>query len=382
MIAIFSTASLLLLVVGYLLSIFENRYKRSVSVLLAFFLLFSSVLLLTFRGFGLDFGNYSNMYQAANFDVSIENLFSLRIEPGFALAMNVFRDAGLSFNFFYTVINTIALIMVFYAYGAEKFSVSLVVIFLIVFFFGYIDVTRAFFVSCGFILCLRFYTERKIFLFSVLILFLPLMHYSFFVFWILFFFLKIRFSCFRYILLILTSFFFGLMLRYIIEDLSYRNFEVGSLGFLKTGLMYLMKDNEGPEEGFLNVTHVVTWYFVLAFIPVISIVINFFAINKKLILSNKKIILIHRCSCWGTMFFVFFASAGSIVMANRLFYLLSLGLPLVIRALYTHRDIYCRDKVDGLKFQILVLVIAFGVIISFSYVVHAYVPGTLLYLGI
>lgn len=382
MYSVFAVLSLLLIVMGHLLSSFENQYKRSVSVSFALLLIFLSIILVAYRGFGLDFSNYKDMYQQGAPLISFAALLSQEIEPGFILLMESSKAVGISFNGFYALFTSAAIAMAFISYGRKSLSVSLVFTFLIIYFLGYIDVTRAFFVSCGFIFCLYLYTEKRYFLLLVLFLSLPLIHYSFFLCWLMFFLKGIKFSSSRYVLLLFLSVVFGSAFRLVIDGINYENIEMGFFGFIETGVRYLTTYGVGPEEGFLNLTHAVSWFFLSSFIPLCAIAFNFLSMRRANFDESYRLTLMHRYSCWATLFFVFFLSSGVLVMGNRFFYLFSLGLPLVVRAIYTYSGNGNKERIYQLKFQLSVWLISFGVFVSFLYVAKAHIPGAVLYLGI
>lgn len=380
--AIFAIFSAIFILFLYILSCFENVFSRPISKFFGLVGLSAGMVLLAFRGFGLDFFNYKEFYNGSINANTWGELFYQPFEPLFVALMLLFKHLNLGFEAFYLFLNLSAASMAFYAYGRKFFSATLVFLFFLFYFFGYMDVTRGFFVSCAFVFSVSLFFQKKYLIFVVIMVLAPFVHYSFLLCWVLFFLISFKMNLVRYLFLLFASLILGLLLHQFLTLIEYSHFKFESFKFLKEGLRYLTTKGATPDGGFISLTHAIAWYFLICFLPIFAIIINFLSFEKIKSYHDKTLMCLHTFSCWGSIFFVFFASLGPLLIANRLFYLLSLGLPVITYAMCLNAQVKPRIKIRYIEYQALVWFLFFGVFLSFLYTAKAHIPGSSLYLGI
>src|SRR5690554_1488053 len=164
----------------FLWSFFEKYVSKRVRLLFSLLLVFVAMFILSVRGFGLDFNNYKLFYDDVERVINFESWFSERIEPGYYVAMFLFKVAGLGFEVFYFAFNLIAVAILFYSYGISRFNGRLLFIVFALYYFGYMDVTRAFFASAVLAAVLSSIVARRYLLAIMGSMLGWLIHYSFF----------------------------------------------------------------------------------------------------------------------------------------------------------------------------------------------------------
>jgi hypothetical protein len=389
MYAFFSILTIVLISIVFLLSLEERKLSRTLQVWLFFCFSIFSVVLLSIRGFGLDYRNYKAMYSRLNIVLEPELLLIQDIEPLYATMNAVFRAAGSSFGFFYFSFNLMALLLIFIAYGKKYWSLKVLFIFLVLYYISYMDVTRAFMASCIFMLSIRFLSEKKYILSFFVLAITPFAHYSAFVLVPFIFFIRFKFTIISYFTLLCLSLISGLLFDSNAKSLAGLFQHENNVEFVRSGINYLLKGSNSPKDGFFNYTHVISWFSITAFVPIFAIIVNAVFLFKSSEAHDTKILYFHRLSCWGTLIFVFFVSANSIVFGNRIYFLLSLGLPIILIELIRSsggrkkkKSRHVRAGYCNLEYVVWSFFMILGFIFVFSYVASFHVEGTFFYLGI
>lgn len=361
----------------FLWSFFEKYVSKRVRVLFSLLLVFVAMFILSVRGFGLDFNNYKLFYDDVERVIDFGSWFSERLEPGYYAAMFLFKVAGLGFEVFYFAFNLIAVAILFYSYGVSRFNGKLVFIVFALYYFGYMDVTRAFFASAVLAAVLSSIVARR-YLLAILGSMLGwLIHYSFF-FGLLFVPLsKFVFTTGRYAA---ALFLISILALCVKAGLSFDAYIPESWpGFVRTGMRYLNSVGSDPKSGYLSAIHVILWIFVVGFVFIVSLFINFLISVHGAENFSPVVQKFHSMSCWGTLVFLFFLIIDAAVLGNRLFFLLSIGLPLLIYSFCFETSV--RGEVRLYRYTMISLLFIFGVFFMFLYLAGVHDPERMFYLG-
>lgn len=364
--------SFLLLSLFFIASLIEYRLSKWVHYLLIVTLLASIILILPYRGFGLDFENYRDFYQkSANY----------RVEPLYELIMHFFRTFYASFEFFYLCIYLAAIGLFYYSFRSVGNSLKLWFVFLVLYYFTYFDVTRAFITSAILLVALQLLYERRLTIFFLILPIGAFIHYSFIITIPLFFMLRFKLTINRFFLLLFFAVGFSFLLKnfiYIYYELS--TFQGTNFNFIHRGLRYIFERSAEPDEYF-NSIHWFLWHSIVLYISVLSFIFSILFLRKDEKSYPGYLSYLIKFNCFGVVLFALFYSLGSIVMAARVNQLLSIGLPvLIITYCYGTEKSVIKSKVNY-KYLFLCALLFMISLLPFSYIARVYHPGAMLYYG-
>jgi hypothetical protein len=341
-------------------SVVQWRLSYGLKLLVFFFSLIFAQLLFTFRTIGLDLEPYRVIFN--NFDkkeINIISSFGDGLEPGFQLIIVLLKMFDVGFIGFLFVSSVIPLLVIGFVCSRSRSPLIAFLMFSLILIFKGFDVIRHFFSASIYLIALYFLSRdfkiRSFLIASTSVIF----HYSSIVYLVVFPFLRVAWSSRVFGLVILLSFFLGILFRYVFLDLDI--FSETSIGWkFNYYLDYLSyyKFNGPLHESLFWVINLSFYVFSLPFL--------FFVLLRRNRFKEERFFNVLVTSCiYGAVLCTFFIGAGAIVLGVRIHFGLSIGLFWVVAeyASYT-------SKRDSINSMFLPSIVVWFLISSFFIVLY------------